>query len=303
MTRWIAELARLAEAGTPAVLVTVLRAEGSSPREAGAKMVVTREALHGSVGGGHLELTAVEIARDLLAAPDAGQAVGPLQREFPLGPSLGQCCGGAVTLVFELLAPARWRVALFGAGHVGRALVRLLGELACRVTWIDERPEAFPAALPVNVEAVVAEAPEDEVARLPAGADVLIMTHSHPLDQRIVEAALRRPELRSVGLIGSGTKRARFLARLAQRGFPPEAQARLTCPVGLPGVGGKRPAEIAIAVAAQLLQLEAASVRLATSQTTSPAATKAAPAAQTPGQPQAAQARAPDQVPAAPPAK
>jgi xanthine dehydrogenase accessory factor len=296
---WVEALARLAAAGTPAVLVTVLRAEGSSPREAGAKLVVTAEAQHGSVGGGHLELTAVELARDLLAAGPGAAGGAPFLREFPLGPSLGQCCGGAVTLLFEAVAPPAWRVALFGAGHVGTALVRLLSELDCRVDWIDERAGAFPAAVPGNVRVVVAEAPEQEVALLPAGADVLVMTHSHDLDQRIVEAALRRPELRLVGLIGSRTKRARFLARLEHRGFPPEARARLTCPVGVPGVGGKRPAEIAIAVAAQLLPLAAASA----SQATSPAVAKAAPAAQTPGQPQAAQARAPDQVPAAPPAK
>jgi xanthine dehydrogenase accessory factor len=296
---WLDDLSRLAAADTPSVLVTVLRVEGSSPREAGAKMVVSSDSLHGSIGGGHLELTAIEIARDLLAAPAGGGPSTPLLREFPLGPSLGQCCGGVVTLLLELVAPPRWRVAIFGAGHVGTALVRLLGELGCQVDWIDERPEAFPPALPANVRALVSEAPEEAVAGLPAGADLLVMTHSHARDQQIVEAALRRSDLRLVGLIGSRTKRARFLSRLAHRGYPPEAVARLTCPIGLPGVGGKRPAEIAIAVAAQLLQLEAAS----TAQTSSPAATKEAPVTQTPGQPQAAQARAPDQVPAAPPTK
>jgi xanthine dehydrogenase accessory factor len=298
MSGWVEALARLAAEGTPAVLVTVLRVEGSSPREAGAKMVVSAAGQHGSVGGGHLELTAVEAARDLLAAP--GQApAGPILRELALGPSLGQCCGGKVTLLFEVVAPVRWQVALFGAGHVGRALVRLLAELACRVEWIDERPDAFPAEVPGNVRALVSEDYEAEVDRLPAGADLLVMTHSHALDQRIVEAALRRPDLRLVGLIGSSTKRARCLARLEHRGVPPEVRARLTCPIGLPGVGGKQPAEIAIAVAAQLLQLEAASL----SQMARPAAAKAAPVAQTPGHPQAAQARAPDQVPAAPPPK
>ena len=296
---WIAALARCQAEGTPAAVVTVVRVEGSSPREAGAKLLVTAEALHGSVGGGHLELTAVEVARDLLAGAEAGGEAGPLLREFPLGPSLGQCCGGAVTLLFEVVAPPRWTVALFGAGHVGKALVRLLQDLPCRVEWIDERVGEFPAALPPAVRAVVAEAPEDEVARLPAGADVLVMTHSHDLDQRIVEAALRRTDLRLVGLIGSRTKRARFLARLEHRGFAAEARARLTCPVGLAGVGGKRPAEIAISVAAQLLQLQAASA----AQASRPAAANAAPAAQAAGQPPAAQALEPAKVPAAPPAK
>jgi xanthine dehydrogenase accessory factor len=298
---WLAELARLEAEGTAAVLVTVLRTEGSTPREPGAKLVVTAEAISGSVGGGQLELTAIGLAREILAslAPDRG----PVLRELPLGPALGQCCGGAVTLLFERLIPPRWRVALFGAGHVGTALVRLLGGLACRVDWIDERSGLFPAALPAGVRAVVSDDPEGEVARLPPGADVLIMTHSHALDQRIVEAALARPDLRLVGLIGSRTKRERFLARLEHRGFSPEARARLTCPIGLPGVGGKRPAEIAIAVAAQLLQLEGGSANHPASQTSSPAAAKAAPAREAPGQPQPALALAPDQGPAAPPAK
>jgi xanthine dehydrogenase accessory factor len=222
-----------------------------------------------------------------------------LLREFPLGPELGQCCGGAVTLLFELVAPPPWTVALFGAGHVGKALVRLLGDLSCRVLWIDERADEFPTGVPARVHVTVSDVPEAEVAGLPPGADVLVMTHSHALDQRIVEAALSRSDLRLVGLIGSQTKRARFLSRLEHRGFGPEARARLTCPIGLPGVGGKRPAEIAVAVAAQLLQLEAASA----AQASSPATAKAPPAAHTPDQPQAAQARAPDQVPAAPPAK
>jgi xanthine dehydrogenase accessory factor len=258
MTSWIEALARLEAAGTPAVLVTVLHVEGSSPREAGAKLVVTAEALHGSVGGGHLELTAVEISRDLLSGATVGGRAAPFQRVFPLGPALGQCCGGAVTLLFEQVAPPPWTVALFGAGHVGKALVRLLADLTCRVVWVDERAAEFPAGLPAQVHATVSDAPEGEVAGLPPGADVLVMTHSHALDQRIVEAALRRPDLRLVGLIGSQTKRARFLSRLEHRGFGPAARARLTCPIGLPGVGGKRPAEIAVAVAAQLLQLEAA---------------------------------------------
>jgi xanthine dehydrogenase accessory factor len=256
MTHWVDALAELSARGEPAVLVTVLRADGSTPREAGAKMVVSASAVHGTVGGGHLELQAIATARELLAASDgAAERPAPLSRDFGLGPSLGQCCGGAVTLLFEAVLPARWRVAVFGAGHVGRAVVKLLGELPCRVDWIDSREAEFPATVPANVRPIVADAPADEVPDLAPGCDVLVMTHSHQLDLQVVEAALRRGDLPFLGLIGSRTKRARFEARLSERGFGAEALARMVCPVGIPGVGGKHPAEIAIAVAAQLLAL------------------------------------------------
>jgi xanthine dehydrogenase accessory factor len=264
VTGWLAALTELAAAGRPAVLVTILHVAGSTPREAGTKMVVSGEALHaamlhGSIGGGHLELAALEIARELLAtARKEGVAPVPLVREFQLGPSLGQCCGGVARLLFEAVLPASWNVAVFGAGHVGKALVKLLADLPCRVSWIDAREGEFPEALPDGVRKIVTDAPEDLVADLPAGSDVLVMTHSHQLDFQVVEAALRRGDLAYVGLIGSGTKRARFVSRLASRGRTEQEIARLTCPIGVPGAGGKHPAEIAIAVAAPLLQLRTA---------------------------------------------
>ncbi len=254
MRTWIEALAELAAEGRPAVLVTVLRAEGSTPREAGAKMVVWEAGFEGTIGGGRLELEALAEARALLAAAQRGEGEGPKVREFALGASLGQCCGGRAAVLFESIAPARWDVAVFGAGHVGRALVRLLGELPCAVTWIDARASEFPEATPRNVRRLVSDAPEDELRALAPGSDVIVMTHSHALDLEIVDGALRRGDLRYLGLIGSRTKRARFEQRLAARGRSPSDLARLTCPIGLPGVGGKRPAEIAIAVAAQLLQ-------------------------------------------------
>jgi xanthine dehydrogenase accessory factor len=264
MTEWIAALSDLAAAGRPAVLVTVLRAAGSTPREAGVKMVVSEDGFHGTIGGGHLELVALEQARELLAAAARGDDVSaPAIRDITLGAALGQCCGGAATLVFEAVLPPRWRVAVFGAGHVGKALVKLLADLPCAVTWIDARAGEFPSPLPRTVRAIVSESPADEVADLPSGGDVLVMTHSHALDLEIVEAVLRRGDQRYLGLIGSRTKRARFLQRLAARGRAPEELARLTCPIGVPGIHGKLPAEIAVAVAAQLLQLGAPAARAA----------------------------------------
>jgi xanthine dehydrogenase accessory factor len=259
MTDWIAALAELAAAGRSGVLVTVLHVDGSTPREAGTKMVVTAEGLHGTIGGGHLELSAIEIARDLLAAASRDGAAGaPLVRDFQLGPALGQCCGGVAKLLFETVVAPRWHVAVFGAGHVGKALVKLLADLPCRVSWIDSRESEFPEALPAHVARIATDALEDALCDLPAGSDLLVMTHSHQLDYQVVEAALKRGDFRYLGLIGSRTKRARFVARLAARGVPEREIARLTCPIGLPGTGGKHPAEIAIAVAAQLLQLRSA---------------------------------------------
>lgn len=250
MRSWVEALAAAEAAGRPAVLVTVLRAEGSTPRGPGAKMVVLADAQEGSVGGGHLELEAIREARALLAAPGRP---GPAVKEYPLAASLGQCCGGRATLLLEPVLPAAWQVAVFGAGHVGRALVALLRDLPCAVTWIDPRAEQFPAPALAGVRQQVSDDPAGEVTQLPAGCDLLVMTHSHALDLEVVEAALRRADLGFLGLIGSRTKRQTFLSRLARRGLGEAALQRLTCPIGLPGIRGKEPAVIALSAAAQLL--------------------------------------------------
>lgn len=247
---WLAALAALHRQGQPAVLVTLLAVRGSTPREAGCKMVVSADATHGTIGGGNLEFQSLRRAREMLATP----ADGPVVAEFPLGPALGQCCGGHASVLFEAVSAPAWHIALYGAGHVGRALAALLGTLDCRVTWIDSRPAEFPSVLPGNVT-VAHDLPP---AELPPGTCVLVMTHDHALDFDLVAAALPRAELPFVGLIGSETKRARFVSRLAKAGLPADAIRRLTCPIGLPGTGDKAPAEIAIAVAAQLLQIRKA---------------------------------------------
>jgi len=260
MTDWISALAELSAAARPAVLVTVLRAEGSTPREAGTKMVVAEDALHGTIGGGHLELEAVTLARAILTRARQGEEVAaPVVRELALGPSLGQCCGGRTTLLLEPVLPVRWNVAVFGAGHVGKALVKVLAGLPCAVTWIDSRADELPAHPPAGVRCVVSESPEEEVASLPDGADVVVMTHSHALDLAVVDAALRRGVHAYVGVIGSRTKRGKFVQRLAARGRSPEELGRMTCPVGVPGIRGKHPGVIAVAVAAQLLERRSAS--------------------------------------------
>lgn len=332
---WIDALRECVVSATPAVLVTVAGAKGSVPREPGAKIVVTADRLFGTIGGGHLEWKATEIARRVLGGDD----VEALQR-FPLGASLGQCCGGLAHLLFEPVAgapawleaiaalrgdasvvvtrvrsaagsdklivtaassrgtlgdsaldiaataaartllidgaptqlreiatgetsatclfdplrPCDWHVVLFGAGHVGQAVVRALADLPCRITWVDSRDAAFPLDVPAHTTVVATDVPEAEVDAAPAGAFFLVMTHSHPLDQALTERILRRTDFAYFGLIGSASKRRQFERRLRERGVSAGQLKTMTCPIGLPGIDDKRPAVIAIAVAAELLQ-------------------------------------------------
>lgn len=253
--------------GRPATIVEVVQHRGSVPRETGTRMLVAGDAVAGTIGGGHLELQAIAHAR---AGRREDWAVA-------LGPSLGQCCGGALTLRFGPLTAAalaawtepapRFHLQLYGAGHVGRAIVGILAGIHCRVQWIDERESEFPAeAPPPHIERLCVEPVEAEVPSAPAGAHVLVLTHSHDLDLRITEAVLRRGDFRYLGLIGSKTKRARFEHRFAERGLDAGLVARLRCPIGLPGIEGKEPAVVAVAVVAELLA------------TSAPTATACAPA-------------------------
>jgi xanthine dehydrogenase accessory factor len=320
------------------VLVTLCQISGSAPRESGSRMIVTENSISGSIGGGNLEFKASGKARDLLAS----QAAGYQEKEvYGLGPALNQCCGGAVTLLYEVygqgapdwldallaaqqssepvvlasnvdgaasckrvithgmtaddsmpigiaetaqdLLHARqesetkeciisvesggrtwWleppaegvrHVMLFGAGHVGQAVARTLSPLPFRVTWIDGREGLFPPGLPDAFETVHSGDPEAEVARAEAGSFFVVMTHSHQLDEDICLQVLQRGDFAWLGLIGSGTKRRRFVHRLEQRGIQPAQLERLVCPIGLSGIRGKQPATIALSLVAQLMTL------------------------------------------------
>lgn len=258
-------------ASEPAVLVSVGATRGSVPREAGAWMAVFAGATGGAIGtigGGHLEWDAMRQAREALAL--ASRAAASWTQSVTLGPSLGQCCGGALVLHYERvdashIASLRERLreghaplALFGGGHVGHALVRALAPLPFDVTWIDSRDEVFPADVPAHVRTEHSNPVQAAVRDLPPGASVLIMSFSHAEDLDIVAACLQRVrdqhDLGFMGLIGSATKWATFRSRLRQRGYSDEELARITCPIGLPGISGKAPAVIAASVAAQLLQ-------------------------------------------------
>ncbi len=249
MSDWLETLAELDAAGVPHVLVTQAEVLGSAPREAGAKMVVTGDTLHGSIGGGSLEFQAAAVARGMLGE---GQRAPQIEKSI-LGPDMRQCCGGAVTLLFEPFYPAAFTLALFGAGHVAQALVHVLDGVPLRLLWIDEREGVFPTALPSFVRALSIQDPLAAIAQIPAGAHALVMTHSHERDFQLVRALAGRDTLASLGLIGSETKWARFRRRLRDDGIDAERIAWIRCPIGLPGLKGKRPAEIAIAIAAQLL--------------------------------------------------
>lgn len=249
----------------PAVLVTILRTRGSVPREAGTWMAVFTDTQVGTIGGGQLEWDALRQARARFAGP--GQPAW--EQQVALGPSLGQCCGGSLVLGFqrlhaadaaglrEKLAPVLTPVALFGGGHVGYALVRALAPLPFHITWIDSRDEVFPADVARHVQTEHSDPVQGAVADLAPGARVLIMSFSHAEDLDIVAACLHRLRYRAdlpfVGLIGSRSKWAGFRHRLAERGFSDAELARVTCPIGLPGIRGKEPAVIAASVVAQLL--------------------------------------------------
>ncbi len=244
-------LADWERAGTPFVLITLLDAQGSTPRQAGTKMAVNAHRILGTIGGGALEFEAIALGRELLSK----RATLPVTRKWPLGPTLGQSFGGSVTVRFEPILPPALTLALFGAGHVARALVEVLGPLPRRIDWIDARPDEFPESLPPQVAVHVTANAASIIPSLPNGCFVLVMTHDHALDLDVTAAALMRPDLPYVGLIGSATKKARFLKRLAAIGLSEAAASRLVCPIGLPGTGGKDPREIALATAAQLLQI------------------------------------------------
>jgi xanthine dehydrogenase accessory factor len=340
---WIGALPAALRAEGRAVLVITANTRGSTPRESGATMLVGRNTVHGTIGGGHLEFEATRIARDALGEPDTR---GTWMVRFPLAATLGQCCGGVANVVFAIVdagraawietaqahvrralpfalvhrigpeggtccvvdssmikldrgdsevpeaaiaaarhrldagaadavvldvaddvttllhvvRPHRCAVLVFGNGHVGRALVHILGALPVHVRWIDEREGDFPSASPANVEVVVTDAPEDEIDHAPPDAFIVVTTHSHALDYALVECALRRGAFSYLGLIGSNAKRAQFERRWRARGGDPAALARLTCPIGKGAtvLRGKEPGVIALGVAAEMLTLREA---------------------------------------------
>ena len=325
MNEWIDELTDLAAAGEPAVLVTVAGIRGSAPREIGAKMIVTATQTIGTIGGGQLEYQSTRVAVGMLN--DERTTL----RSFPLGSSMGQCCGGVVEILFEPIvdgmpgwlrdlaalhgqrepaiiatristtAPAKLivtasavfgagevdselvskarklladkpvacrdvqefyepvvvpdlNIAVFGAGHVGTAVVGVLSKLDSNIRWIDSRRDVF-RQVPANVRAVETADPALEVAAMPAQCFYLVMTHSHAIDFDVCDRILRRGDAAYCGLIGSLSKRRRFEKRYRQQGMAQSMIDSLICPIGVDGISGKKPAEIAVATAAEILKI------------------------------------------------
>ncbi|HLS42627.1 MAG TPA: xanthine dehydrogenase accessory protein XdhC [Paenalcaligenes sp.] len=319
MPELIRQARRHLDAGESVVMITVAQSKGSTPRNAGTRMLVTQSGQWKTIGGGHLEWKAIALAREMIAKYPAGKSARQVEH-YPLGPSLGQCCGGAVTLVFELLGsddlawleelsgilergkavqrhvgfgqqtvsqpislieleqpsttisfdqasqetqlfideitPPTLHVVLFGAGHVGKALVHILGSLQCRVTWVDERASEFPDYLPANVQIDVNDIPEEAVEQAPPNSFFVVMTHRHDLDQRLCQLILERDDFRYAGLIGSKTKKNQFIRRFRQRGLSDERINKLVCPIGVGGIDSKDPAAIAVSIAAELLRYD-----------------------------------------------
>ena len=267
---WLQAVQELRAARTPSVIVTMAMVRGHAPRNGGAKMVVSAETQFGTVGGGNLEATAVARARELLAAASAEPELLTLTLSDKSTTEYGvQCCGGEVTMLLEpvRIVPS---VAIFGIGHVGLELARILARQEIGLDLVDSRAEMLaPERLGVLDDAVAdvrvhhLAVPESGLALLPPGAHVLVMTHDHVEDLAIVETALQAPGLGSIGLIGSRSKWARFQKQLREAGHDDAALARVTTPIGIPGIGSKDPAAIAVSVAARVLQLVEKAARTA----------------------------------------
>ena len=331
MNEWIDELSDLTAAGERVVLVTVSGIRGSAPREVGAKMIVTDDLTIGTIGGGQLEYQCTRIACDMLGGDEA-----PALRKFPLGTSMGQCCGGVVDILFEPFAsglpawlrdlralhgqreaaavvtdldgetgksvvtanntfgaadvPANivgiaregleanrrahriddwffedvvgtdFNIAIFGAGHVGSAVVRSLSTLDSNIRWIDSRRNVFRDT-PSNVRTIESAEPALEVAAMPPNSCFLVMTHSHAIDFEICDRILRRSDAAYCGLIGSLSKRRRFEKRFRSQGMTDGVIGKLVCPIGVEGISGKKPAEIAVAAAAEVLRAYEKTIR------------------------------------------
>jgi xanthine dehydrogenase accessory factor len=253
--------------GEPVVVVRVAEARGSAPRGVDAMMLVSQSAFAGTIGGGQLEYLALARAREMLAG---GERHGEL--DIPLGPQIGQCCGGHVRLTFEAVGrtdlaalcsalsaarKTRPQVLIFGAGHTGRALARAMLALPYAPLLVDSR-EAAINDLEKDIPAALLAVPEETVRNARPGSAFVVMTHSHDLDFLIVAEALSRPDAAYAGMIGSATKRAVFAKWCASQGYAPNLAERLVCPIGGTAVRDKRPEIIAALAAAEIIAALAA---------------------------------------------
>ncbi|HEX4710764.1 xanthine dehydrogenase accessory protein XdhC [Phenylobacterium sp.] len=314
MSEWIGQALAAVTRGETLAMATIVGAQGSTPREIGARMLVWPDRFTGTIGGGSLERQALDQARKLLAQDVRRHAL----QDYPLGPMLGQCCGGRVRLLVEridaesldwlgeaaracgegapfrlradiegprlqrsvhpavgehlvdnspripipevralseAIIPAKPRLLMFGAGHVGQAVARAFAPLPFEVDWLASREDLRPEAGGTRAEVLNEDELEACIVAAPPGALFAVFTHSHDLDYRLTRAVLARGDFGYLGLIGSATKRVRFERRLRDDGATDADLARLNCPIGTPSLKSKAPAVIAVALAAELLQL------------------------------------------------
>lgn len=246
------------------VLVTLLATAGSTPRDGGTKMLVCADETYDTIGGGNLEHSVTQRARLLLIENQKNALAGTSNTQhvehFPLSSKLGQCCGGATNVLFEVFVSHCQQLALYGAGHVAQALVPIIVQLPLQIIWVDEREALFNefkanyANLGDNLKYMLSDEPVATVKQLNPNPWMLIMTHNHQLDYDLVTAGLERQDVAYLGMIGSDTKARRFTTRLGHRGFSQEAIERLISPVGDLSVPGKEPINVAVSIAAQLMQ-------------------------------------------------
>ena len=256
---WNQASLNLGQQGKSYVLITIIGVSGSTPRNSGTKMVVTlndaTEVIsYDTIGGGHLEYKAIKHAQTLLMANKDCQTI----EHFQLGSQLGQCCGGNASLLFECFATNAIHIAVFGAGHVGQALMPMLAALPCCVTWLDNRESQFPHNIQgssyANVTQVITDDPAGEVATMPHNTLYVVMTHNHQLDFDISLEILKREDFHYLGLIASDTKWRRFQQRYKHREISPSLVERMNCPIGLEQVAGKMPMEVAVSVAGKIIE-------------------------------------------------
>ena len=251
-TNWNQASLNLSQQGKAYVLITIVGVSGSTPRNSGTKMVVSQNEIFDTIGGGHLEFKAIKCAKQLLNSNKDCQQI----EHFQLGSQLGQCCGGNASVLFEFFAANTINIAVFGAGHVGQALIPILAGLPCHTTWVDSRAEQFPANTEhfANITKLVTDDPASEVAAMSANTLYIVMTHNHQLDFEISHEVLKREDFHYLGLIASDTKWRRFQQRYKHREVSLQLVERMNCPIGLEQVLGKLPMEVAVSISGAIIE-------------------------------------------------
>ncbi len=253
---WIQAISTLTNQAQGYVLVTVLDTKGSSPRDTGTKMVVSADESFDTIGGGALEYQSIKMAREFLQENITAQH----KKTFNLGKDLKQCCGGVVRVFFEVFPSSNFNIVIFGAGHIGKSLIKILEDIDCQVKWFDSRQELFPErsdkdSPSPNIQKKIMTQPELAVESCQTNSYFLVMTHDHALDQQLCESIISRGDSLYCGLIGSTTKGLKFRQRLLKKNYKQQEIDILTCPAGLSSLKSKKPMEIAVSIILELLKL------------------------------------------------